>query len=77
MPSPALGLSPLILLCLVFGVARVCNFRIVVRRFGNFYEEVKKAEHLGGNREVRFNAGKVTGGRRLHIHDYIIGGPSY
>ena len=48
MPSPALGLSPLILLCLVFGVARVCNFRIVVRRFGNFYEEVKKAEHLGG-----------------------------
>ena len=28
--------------------SRLCYFRIVVRRFGNFYEEVKKAEHLGG-----------------------------
>lgn len=26
----------------------MCDFRIAVRRFGNLYEEVKKAERLGG-----------------------------
>lgn len=46
--NPCFGALSPALVSLLFGVARMCHLKIVVRQFGNFYEEVKKAEPLGG-----------------------------